>query len=37
MKKNLKNKILEKQSFSKVKMIVNSILKNAIQTFTGGV
>ena len=36
MKKNLKNEILGKQSFSKIKIIVNSIVKNTIQMFTGG-
>ena len=36
MKKNLKNEILVKQSFSKVKNIVSSIVKNTIQMCGGG-
>ena len=36
MNKNLKNEILGKQSFSKIKINIESIVKNTIQMFTGG-
>ena len=36
MKKNLKNEILGKQSFSKVQNIVKSIANTTIQMFMGG-